>query len=335
MFSVLIEKKYDQFELSSLDLKKIVKILTFWLALEGWTLLFQGLGLALITYFFVGTHPAGEQSKLQLISDLLKASELTLAGLGMVLFLLLNVFLYPLTTIQKKDLVESKTFEAAFIPGFRRGAVLALGITLAFILSGYYRYLGVYFQISELLETVVDLFFRTIFIVLMVYCEEFIFRRKLLTELKKLTSPFFAIVIVSALYCIHKNIQFELGWMHTLTLFLLSFLVSLYHLQGRPFFFGAGYITGLFLVLHPLFGLPLLGCDFSGVILMKYDSGLTDNGAILQNFTQQTDSRTSLFITGGIGGPLSSFAFQTVLTVQTLFVLLSKKKKLLFKSLSR
>jgi hypothetical protein len=100
--------------------------------------------------------------------------------------------------------------------------------------------------------------------------------------------------------------------MHLLTVFLLSITLSVRQLNDRSFTRGAGFWCGLLVIFQPVFSLPLLGNDFSGVFLVKYQAPTT----ALRLFS------------GGEGGPLAGFAFQFLLLIEILRSVITFKKSI-------
>jgi hypothetical protein len=54
--------------------------------------------------------------------------------------------------------------------------------------------------------------------------------------------------------------------------------------------------------------LPVFGNDFGGLILIKYQQISSALGSL-----GNPDSETTRFFSGGVGGPLASFAFQILM----------------------
>lgn len=279
-----------------------------------WVLGFRLLILTLITYFLMSS-----QSRFQEISDVFGSNELALIGVSALLFVLLMRMLNPLTSTTTDEIFTPHRFEKRFAPGFLHGAVLALGVTLAFLLSGLYRYLGFFIQFEEVPLALGSVLLRVFSLVALAYCEEFIFRHKILNYFRRHLPDAAAAVITALGYCAIKMLQFDLGVMHILTLFLLSLTLAVRTVVDGDFVRGAGFWAGLLIVFHPLLSLPLLGNEFQGVLLVKYQVAPEAEGAM------------SRFLSGGVGGPLSSFALQILLVLdigQGIF----RNKKLLVKT---
>ena len=127
-------------------------------------------------------------------------------------------------------------------------------------------------------------------------------------------------MITAAFYCGIKVIQFDLGLMHLMTLFLLSLTLAARTWTDQDFVRGAGFWAGLLIVFHPLLSLPVLGDDFSGVLLIKYQAAA--------EVLADGESSTFRFLTGGAGGPLSSFALQLVLLLSVCQSVFKNRKML-------
>jgi hypothetical protein len=286
----------------------------FVLLYSGWVSVFRLVVLTLVTYFLsagsLGSRGAGEspQVKFEEISEAFAANEITLMGLCAFFFVLFIRSFNPLTSTSTVEIVTPERLERRFLPGFLHGSVLASGMVLAFLLSGLHRYIGLFFQFEDSFLSFLSITVRLVAIVLLVYCEEFIFRHKIVRHLRgkrepTLGSDLGVALIAGLLFCAIKQMQFDLGWMQTFTLLLLSLSVALRTFIDGDFGRGAGFLTALLLVFHPLLSLPIFGDDFSGVILIKPQA--------------EMEQLTRVF-TGGIGGPLSSLALQLLLVLDIL-----------------
>ena len=70
----------------------------------------------------------------------------------------------------------------------------------------------------------------------------------------------------------------------------------------------------MLVAFQPLSSLPLFGSDFQGLLLIRYESGLSGEPDWFR------------WVTGGAGGPLSSVSLQMLLAVETLQHFLRDKK---------
>jgi hypothetical protein len=277
-----------------------------------WVLGFRLLVLTLITYFLMSAN-----SRFQDISDAYSSNEIMLVAVGAILYTALLKWLNPLTSTTTEEIFTPHRFEKRFLPGFAQGAVLACGVTLAFLLSGLYRYLGYFIQFEEAPLTLINILLRILGLGALAYCEEFVFRHKIMNYLRREMPDLGAAAFTALLYCGVKAFQFDLGWMQLVTLGLLSFSLSIKAMVDGDFVRGAGFWAGLLIVFHPFLSLPVLGNDFPGILLVKYQEGSEGSATAFR------------LLTGGIGGPLSSFALQLLLLLdvgQGLY----KHKKILF-----
>ena len=277
-------------------LRALGKPLPFLAAYSLWTLLFKLLVLTLVTYFAIPSS-IGHSNHLQDLSETFGAYELTFMSLGSLLFIILLKLLNPFST---DEVFTPARFEKHFVPGFVQGALLASMLILVFVLSGLYRYLGFFVQFESPLLALAGVFIRIAALGVLAFCEEFIFRYKLLNHADEEFDPRVGVLFTALAYCGIKMIQFDLGIMHLLTLFLISISLSMRTTSERDFNRGAGFWAAILIVFHPLLSLPILGNEFSGIILFKPQPMLGDLARLL---------------TGGAGGPLSSFGFQLLIVL--------------------
>ena len=95
----------------------------------------------------------------------------------------------------------------------------------------------------------------------------------------------------------------------------------------------AGFWSALLIVFQPILSLPILGHDFSGWVLIKYQAIVPEAASDSFNIIEpaSTYGDTIRFITGGAGGPLASFAFQLLLIFDILRGAI-RYKKFLFRT---
>lgn len=279
-------------------------------AYVAWMIFFKLLILTLTTYLVVSS--SAQQSKLQDIHEALSAGELGFMGLGALIFTALIPLLNPISSTTFREIFTPERFEKRYLLGFSQGAVFACCASLAFLLSGTYRYLGFFIHFEDMSFALGSVLLRALSLGVLVYCEEFLFRNKLLkyfkvgldnTQWNQTQVGLATALLLSFGYCATKALQFDLGWMHLLTLFLVSLSLSIRSLKNNDFTDGAGFWSAVLIIFHSLLSLPILGNDFAGLILVKYQSVIRDDGI-------STTGGLLRFLSGGQGGPLSAFAIQ-------------------------
>ncbi|HTL12286.1 MAG TPA: hypothetical protein VL588_07350 [Bdellovibrionota bacterium] len=270
--------------------------------------------LTLMTYFLVNAH---QGLRLEDISDVAGSNEILVVGFTALAFVAVLRRLSPVSGGKGLVGLSPAMFETRFVPGFLRGSILAWAFALAFLLTGYYRYLGFYIQFEESVLALATVAARIAALGCMVYCEEWIFRRRFLDHARAHLPPLPAAALTAAVFCAVKALQFDLGVMHLATFFLFALAAGLRSIKTNDFLYSAGFWAALLIVFHPLLGLPILGSAFPGVLMIKVQ-GMEDlaTGSGLRLLPDGTDNRTLVFLTGGVGGPLSSFALQFILSVQ-------------------
>ncbi|MGZ3688144.1 MAG: hypothetical protein ACXWP5_08690 [Bdellovibrionota bacterium] len=292
---------------------------TGWLVGYGvWIQSFRLLVLTLITYILMSSSP-----KFQDITETFSSNEISLTAISAILFLALARWLNPLSAASRERLFTQERLEKRFLPGFLHGSVLASGVVLAFLVSGVYRFLGFFVQVEEAPLAIVSIAVRFGVIFAFVFCEEYFFRQKILSYLRTKMPDLGAAALLALACAAIKALQFDLGLMQLITLLLVSLALGIRACVENDFARGAGFWCAMLIVFHPLLSLPIFGSEFSGILLIKYQAG-TALGAGLD-----THSLTTRFVSGGVGGPLSSFAFQLVLLLDIIRSVLRNKKSLL------
>ncbi len=281
-----------------------------------WILIFRLLALSCIAYFTLSPT-----SHFQDITDAWSASEVSVIGLSALLFVSLLCGLYPLTSTSLSEVITRKSIERGFLPGFIQGAFFAGGIVLAFLLSGVYRYLGYFIQLNEAPLEIINIILRMTALVTLVFCEEFIFRYKLRKFLSQHLPEKIAVHIVAGCYCLVKILQFDLGIMHFFTLYLVSLSLFYRSPDSSQFAKSAGFWAAILIIFQPILSLPIFGNDFSGILLVKYQP--------IAKIEDPTDPSHSVirFLTGGLGGPISSFTFQLLLILDICRSIFRQKKQ--------
>ncbi len=275
----------------------------------GWIGLFRLIALTLITYFLLGSQPTYQD-----IIDVFGAQELVLMAAAAGIFVALLVGLNPLTSTPKAEVITWQRIRHRFLPGTLLGLGLGVFILLALLTGGKYRFFGSLLNSEEGPLAFLGVLLRTAAIATWVYAEEFLFRHKLLSSLRKDFDDLRAILITSVLFCVVKHFQFDLGWAQTFTLFLASWVLALRSIRQGDFARGAGIWAGMLVAFQPLSSLPLFGSDFQGLLLIRYESGPSGEPDWFR------------WVTGGAGGPLSSVSLQMLLAVETLQHFLRDKK---------
>jgi hypothetical protein len=301
-------------------LARLGRPLAYVAAYSVWTLAFRLLVLTFLTYFLMAS---GRKPRFEDISEAFGANELTVMGLSALLFVALLRALNPVTTTTTAEIFTPIRLEKYFLPGFAHGATLAAGVTLAFVLSGHYRYLGSFIPFEEAPLAGLTVLVRILALGVFAYCEEFVFRHKisryLLQQLGKakasrLSVRLMTASLVAVMYCGLKVLQFDLGVMQLGTLFLVSLSLSIRSFADGDFGRGAGFWAAILIVFQPLLSLPALGGDFTGIILIKYQP-------------PSSGEEAARILTGGIGGPLSSVALQMLLALDIARGLLRLRKR--------
>lgn len=276
-----------------------------------WNGAFRLIILSIITYFMSRSGaPFAE------ISETTTKNQILAVGIASISFLFVLILFNPIATVSRSEIVTSHLIEHEFYPAFLRGAVFACVFAAIGIGAGYYRYVGFFVQSDTPAIAIFGLIFRALSILMMVYIDEFIFRGRFMAHIRDNAHPLRAVILGALLYSLSKAFQFHIGWAHLVTLALLGTALSLRAHLHRDFAGGAGVVAGFLIIAHCVFSLPIFGSESQGVVLLRYDIRL------------DIDAPTIRFLTGGLGGPLSSVVLQTVILVDILRNFYREKKSL-------
>lgn len=270
--------------------------------------------LSLLTYVM---HTAsGRPPRFEEISEIYYANELLIVGYGALAFVFAWKALLPIirglfgATRWSVSIPQAHPWREVapeLSQGAIQGGIVAVGIVAALLLSGSFRYLGSFIQLEGAPLALVSLLLRGGAVAALAYSEELLFRGAFLSTSRGRIAPWVAILGTSGAYVIAKWFQFEFGIMQSLSLFLLSYALSVRALRTGSIYPGIAYVSAVWIVLHVGLSLPLFGSEFTGPLLLKP----AESGAPLPEVLGR-------FLTGGSGGPLSSFAFQAILVVDIL-----------------
>lgn len=184
-----------------------------------------------------------------------------------------------------------------FLRGIASGLIVAFIFLMIFTFSKQVSYLGVYIT-STFGTPVFPLFFMDLMaLIALVFCEEFIFRHKILTFFMHRMSAGTSIVFTSCLYILAKHLQFQLMGLDYLNLVCLNLTVGFFFVKSKKVHRGLGFLAALFGIIHPFAGLPLWGSESPSFFLFK------------------TNQRASELLSGGTAGPLAGLGLFSIILV--------------------
>jgi hypothetical protein len=281
------------------------------LAYLSWNAAFRLIVLSVVTYFM-----ARSGSTFGEISETSNTNLILVCGVASLSFLFVLTQLNPIATVSRSEIVTGHLIEHRFYPAFLRGAVFACIFAFVGLASGYYHYVGFFVQSDAPALAIFGLLFRAVSIVLMVYVDEFIFRSRFMAHIRDGAHPARTVILCGLFYTLSKSLEFHLGLAHLVTLALLGTALSLRSYLHRNFAEGAGLLAGFLMIAHCAFSLPIFGNESQGIVLLRYD------------FRLDVDAPTIRFLTGGLGGPLSSVAVQAFILFDIVRNIYREKKSL-------
>lgn len=283
-----------------------LRLLRHVIGYAAWLYGFRLMVITLLTYVLMS-----ERGKLQDVADTYVALELPLLGLASALFVM-GLRAWPSAGWGGTDEAFfgkswPKSWVKTFWPGFWRGTCLGTALVVGLWVAGAYRNEGWLAKTTD--EDVLPLLqwlLRWVALGVWIAAEEWFFRVRCLNMLLGRTQPWIAIGIVSLAFTAFKAFQFPLGWMHSLTWFLASVVLSLRAFQRFHFWNGVGLWFGMLFVIHSVFGLTILGHEGFGLFFMRIED------------VPQSQARFVNALTGGFGGPLSSALLQGLMALEAL-----------------
>lgn len=275
-----------------------------------WTTVIRLAVLTAFTYFSMGEH-----GTLREIADQFVGFEIPIFAISSSSFIWILFNLKPSSRIHLAELFTLHRIQNLFLPGFFHGVILMIGVLVALVASGYYRFIGLYLETDELFPLLFSTFLRAAIIVLWICSEEILYRNWLQPKLEKEWGAWSAWIIVAAIAIPVKAFQFDLGLMDYITLSLIYLLIGMRTSQDGSFHRGAGFWIGLVFVSHLISSLPFYGQEYSGILTLKFQ----EQGAEF--------NRVHRWLTGGVGGPFSSFGLQLTLLIELTWIFVSTQNK--------
>jgi len=279
-----------------------------------WIFVFRLIVLTIVTYLMQesGAH-------FREISDTFNNNLLLFHGMGAALFVLFLLQINPLTIVTRHELYSRHQFQRQFIPGWIRGFFIAALFTGLFILVGTHNYVGFLIQEENIFVAIMGLSIRFLSLFTLVYCEEFIFRYQWFQLARGNQYGLRMILISALLYALTKAFQFNLGVSQIITIVLAGLYLGLRSAVEMNFFQGAGLWSGFLVALNIVFSFPLFGNEAQGLLFVQYFPSESGVGEFSQ------------FLSGGAGGPLSSFLTGTLLTFAITYEVVRSQKDLFSK----
>lgn len=195
------------------------------------------------------------------------------------------------------------------IRGLASGASAAVVYLILFSVSQRGTFLGIYLT-STIGTPVFPLFFIDLFALgILLFAEEYIFRHKILGQIKSLLGSTLAILLTSLAYLSVKMVQFELQWLDCINIFLMNLVACCFYLKTTKAHRGLGFLIALLGSLHCFAGLPLWDIESPSFFLFK------------------PTHRDAELLFGGGYGPFHGLALSCIFVVFTLGTFFSWKSE--------
>ena len=253
-------------------------IISFWLV--------RLVYLTLVTYSFVRSPTT---TALQKIGDVVRANQVLTYGFSALVFVTILQILQPLTRTQFKQVFNSVRLRESFAPNALNGSILATVLIAGSTLGGHMSYLGVYMKFDEVAFSLGSALLFTAAMFVTVVVEEYIMREVLEREFRRKLGVLATMVCSSFIYLLVKWIQFDLSWIEIANLLLLNLTLSMIARNEHSYMASASFCAAFLTIVHVLFGLPYMGQDMPGLLLLRApgDDGL---GSLLSGGTTGPES---------------------------------------------
>jgi hypothetical protein len=197
-----------------------------------------------------------------------------------------------------------------FWRGLSSGTLGACTFLLFFTLSGQLNYLGIYIT-STLGTPIFPLFFVNLLaLALLLVCEEYIFRHKILRNLLVLLPPGAAVAVTTALHILVRHLQFQLEPVDYLSLTALNLTLGFFFVKSGKCHRSLGFIVAFLCLLHNMGGLALWGNESPSFFLFK------------------AAPHSIPLLSGGSAGPLAGLGLFVVILIFTLGAYLTWRREL-------
>lgn len=238
-------------------------------------------------------------ASLQRMGEIVQANQVLVYGAAAFSFVVALHFLHPLTTTKFMQVFDIAQLKKNFPPNALYGTILTLVMVIGTSLGGYMNYLGIYIRFDEV---VVSIFSAVVFgasLFALILVEEYILRNALEKTLGQYRSPILVAVVSCATFVIIKTVEFDVGWAELVNLVLLNLTLSMIARHEKSYMASTSFAASFMILVHVLFGLPLMGQDMPGLLLLR--------GA--------ADTRTGRLLSGGTSGPESGIVLTLLLAI--------------------
>ena len=211
-----------------------------------WNAVFHSLTLSILLYWALTSTRVTELNRMSTMNQFWSENQILFAALGSV----------AATLFFKDQWIDLwkqiKTGKKSFFFNFIRGSIFGLILILSLILKHQYEFLGFSVQLNLNFLTSYTWIFRSTLILLLILSNEFLVR--VVLKASRLTE----LATFLYLYWIWFN-------PNPAELITLSLLYGLF----THFWSASGFLSGLFIMTHAVFGLPFFENEFLGLLQLK------------------------------------------------------------------
>lgn len=228
--------------------------------------------LTVVAYIVVRTTDSSSQNALQKIGDMARANQSLVTGFSALLFVVLLQILQPLTRTSFKQVFNFPELKRVFAPNALGGLILTAVMIAGTMLGGHMNYLGIYMRFDEVALSFVSAGIFGVSLFAQMIVEEYMFREALEPRLSDSMGALAAVAASSLLYLLVKHVQYDISWIQAGNLVLLNFTFSMIARSEKTYMASAAFAATFMIVSHLFFGLPLMGQDMPGILLLRASS---------------------------------------------------------------
>lgn len=263
-------------------------------------------GLVFIT--FIAFLFLKAKSSVPKIADFIQANSLITYSIATFAYVTTLNALRPLTTTSYREIL---TWHHYIKPRVKQNAVkgMALGLTVVMIglLAGHFTWLGFYMHLDEIVVSIGSSLFLSAGFISIVVFEEYLLRKVLEPQFRKFGGIVFIQIFSCILYLFIKRFQFDLHILEFINFALLNMILFKIARSERTHISSAAFGSSFFITLHTFFGLPFIGQDMPGILILR----------AVEEESRGTSGSLSLesLLSGGLQGPENSLILTVLLVV--------------------
>ncbi len=220
--------------------------------------------ITLTTYVYMRS-----QESIQKVEIVVHANIILAYGISAFLFIVILHMMFPITKTRFSDVFSLNALRTYYVPNALPGLTLALVLVFGSLIGKHFHWLGIYLKFDEIFFSIVSVLSFSAGAFVLITVEEYIFRQVLEKRFRGFLSTIPFLLFSTALYLIIRGLQFDLTWLEAVNLGIFNYILSNLAKQENHHLASASFAATYWVILHTLFGLPFLGHDTPGLLLLR------------------------------------------------------------------